>query len=339
MNIFQRSSLDSTAKVPIKTEINKLTTVESSEPIPYDESAALIEDDNKHDSTEESLAKEVERRNSSSECQEFLSTRKDSLTLLSATFESILLVEKTPIIKSLQEKDSTIEEYVKIEQALRDEVKKLESFIGLCNTIQTNLDSDCKRLRSYVGELKEEKTTLIEKNAELNHKLIAAELRLEVVSGEKKQLEVEKSTLQYAKVELELQVEEEVKQAADALTELCFQIKSINEQMEKLKIDKTALEEDNVNLILQLKAVHNENTALVQVKSYMQNKHKLQLLTVNKEKKVLEVDNSALKCNIVKLKSRLRRDIVDAIIVTFLGFVFGLLLDSVSLTRWLRGQV
>ena len=104
MNILQRSSLDSTTKVPIKTEVNKLTTVESSEAVPYDESAALIEDDHKHDSTEESLAKEVERR----DCKEFFSTRKDSLTLLSATFESILLVEKTPIIRSLQEKDRTI---------------------------------------------------------------------------------------------------------------------------------------------------------------------------------------------------------------------------------------
>jgi len=53
MNIIQRSSSDSKAKVPIKTEVNKLTTVESSEAVPYDESAALIEDDDKHDSTEE----------------------------------------------------------------------------------------------------------------------------------------------------------------------------------------------------------------------------------------------------------------------------------------------
>jgi len=247
MTIFQRSSFDSTAKVPIETEINKLLP----QSVPYDESAALIEDDNKHDSTEESLAKEVERR----DCKEFFSTRKDSLTLLSATFESILLVEKTPIIRSLQEKDRTIEDCLKIEQALRDRVKKLESFTALSRRILTQIAS----------ELKEE-------NAELNHKL-------------------------------------------------------------------TAADKEKIDLELQLKAVHDENTALVQVKSSMQEKYKLQLQTVNIEKKVLEVDNSALKCNIVKLKSRLRTDIVDAIIVTFLGFLFGLLLDPVSLTRWLRGEM
>ena len=257
-------------------EINKLTTLEASESIPYDESAALIENDNKHDSTKESLGKEVERRESSSDCKEFFSTRKDSLTLLSATFESILLVEKTPIIKSLQEKDRTIEDYVKIEQDLRDKVKKLESFTTLSRQILTQIAS----------ELKEE-------NAELSHKLIAAD----------------------------------------------EEIKANNEEMEKLTIDKTALEEDNVDLKYQLEAVHDENTALVQVKSSMQEKYKLQLQTVNKEKKVLEVDNSALKSNIVKLKSRLRTDIVDVIIVTFLGFLFGLLQDPVSLTHWLRGQV
>ena len=317
MNIFQRSSLDSTAKVPIKAENDNLTTVEASEPIPYDESAALIEDDNKHVSTSVSLAKEVERRDGV--CQEFYSTRKDSLTLLSATLESILLVEKTPIIKSLQKKDRTIEDYVKIEQDLRDKVKKLESFIDLCNTIQTNLDSDCKRLKSYVGVLKEEKTTLIEKNAELNHKLIAAELRLEAVSGEKKQLE--------------LQVEEEVKQAVDALTELRGQIKANNEEMEKLTIDKTALEEDNVNLILQVKALNNENDALVQVKSSMQEKYTLELLTIKREKEVLEVDNAALKRNIVELKSRLSTKFDNAVIITFLGFVLGLLLQNFWIQR------
>jgi len=245
MNIFQRSSLDSTAKVPIKTEMNKLTTVEASELIPYDEGAALIEDDNKHDSTNESLAKEVERSN---ECQEFLSTRKDSLTLLSATFESILLVEKTPIIKSLQEKERTIEEYLEIEHALRDKVKKLESFIDSCNTIQTKI---CKRHRSYVGEL--------------NHKL-------------------------------------------------------------------TAADKEKIDLELQLKAVHDENTALVQVKSSMQEKHTLELLTIKREKE-------ALKRNIVELKSKLRTNMVDVIIITFLGFVLGLLLDPVPLTRWLRGEM
>jgi len=86
--------------------------------------------------------------------------------------------------------------------------------------------------------------------------------------------------------------------------------------------------------MLQLKAVHDENTALV-----------LQLQTVNKEKKVLEVDNSALNSNIVELKSRLRtnrvmyRDTIDVVIITFLGSVLGLLLDPVSLARWLRGEM
>lgn len=96
----QRSSLDSTAKVLNKTRINKqTTTVEAPEPIPYDE----VTDHNQF-STKENLVKEVGHRINRSDCQEFFSMRKDSLTLLSTTFESILLVEKKPILESLQEK-------------------------------------------------------------------------------------------------------------------------------------------------------------------------------------------------------------------------------------------